>query len=123
MLRAINAVRAANHVPRLHIGARLERAARSHSSDMLRLNYFAHGAFTARMKYFGVQGPLIGENLAWGSGPYASPTAIVQAWLTSPEHRANLLRPGFRRVGVAAPSGPFAGQRRAIVVTADFAGS
>ena len=42
--------------------------------------------------------------------------------LASPAHRAVLLRPGFRRVGVGAYQGNFAGRHDALVVTADFAG-
>jgi uncharacterized protein YkwD len=122
LLRAINSVRAANHVHRLRIGVRLQRAARAHSFDMLRNGYFDHGAFAARMAQFGVEGPFTGENLAWATGQYRTPSAIVRLWLASPEHRANLLRPGFRRVGVATPTGPFGGYPRAAVVTADFAG-
>jgi len=45
----------------------------------------------------------------------------VHAWLTSPEHRRNLLRAGFTRVGVAAVVGAFHGFDAATVVTADFA--
>ena len=44
-------------------------------------------------------------------------------WLNSPPHRKNLLRAGFRRVGVGAMMGTFSGTGGARVVTADFAGS
>jgi uncharacterized protein YkwD len=42
--------------------------------------------------------------------------------LSSPGHRANLLRPGFRYVGVGTATGRFAGVSGATIVTADFAG-
>ena len=48
--------------------------------------------------------------------------AVVNAWLASPEHRANLLRPGYRTVGVGARKGTFEGYAGAVVVTTDFAG-
>jgi uncharacterized protein YkwD len=38
-------------------------------------------------------------------------------------HRANLLRPGFNRIGIGAARGTFHGLPDALVVTADFAGS
>jgi uncharacterized protein YkwD len=41
-------------------------------------------------------------------------------WLASPGHRANLLRPGFRRLGLGIATGSFPGQAGATVVTADF---
>jgi uncharacterized protein YkwD len=44
---------------------------------------------------------VLGENLGWGQGELGSPRALMQAWLRSPPHRANLLRPVFRELGVA----------------------
>ena len=42
----------------------------------------------------------IGENLAWGTGERGTPRQTLNAWLHSPEHRANLLTPQFRDLGV-----------------------
>jgi uncharacterized protein YkwD len=83
---------------------------------------FAHGAFRTRMIRFHAAGPLLGENLAWGTGEYGTPRGIVNAWLASPAHRANLLRPGFRRIGLGELQTRFQGAAGARVVTADFAG-
>jgi uncharacterized protein YkwD len=90
---------------------------------MIRHSYFAHGDFGTRMRRFHVAGTFSGENLAWGVGTRAAARTIVAEWLASPEHRANLLRPGFRRVGVASLVGSFSGYAGAAVVTADFAGT
>jgi len=122
LLQAVNQARAAHGLGLVRLDASLERAARSHSADMLRRDYFAHGAFTSRLLSFRARGPVLGENLAWGTGSYAAAASIVAAWLASPEHRANLLRPGFTRIGIAAPQGAFLGNGGAVVVTADFAG-
>jgi uncharacterized protein YkwD len=122
ILGAMNRVRAASGLPPLHVSGKLHAAARSHSADMMRRGYFGHGSFGRRMSAHGVQAPVVGENLAWGTGPYATPKVIVQEWLASPEHRANLLRPGFRWVGVGSAVGTFVGRSGATVVTADFAG-
>lgn len=122
LLQAINRVRVAYHLRALRYDATLARAARAHSAEMLRAGTFAHGAFTSRMIHFGVHGPFAGENLAWGTGSYGSADGIVKAWLASPEHRANLLRPGFRRIGLGELTGNFLGAHGANVVTADFAG-
>jgi uncharacterized protein YkwD len=43
-------------------------------------------------------------------------------WLASPEHRANLLHPGYRIVGVGALRGRFSGCPQTLMVTTDFAG-
>jgi uncharacterized protein YkwD len=90
---------------------------------MLRTDTFAHGAFEARIRRTGVRAPRVGENLAWAVGPLAEAHTIVNLWLASPEHRANLLRRGYRTVGVGALKGNFEGYAGAVVITTDFAGS
>ncbi len=47
----------------------------------------------------------IGENLVWGSAALSSPAALVRAWMQSPPHRGNLLKPRFREIGIAAVRG------------------
>jgi uncharacterized protein YkwD len=115
IVRAMNAVRAANGAPPLRTGTALTRAARAHSADMARRGYFDHGAFVQRLRRFGVRMPYIGENLASGSGGLSA-QGIVNMWVTSPPHRQNLLDRGFQRVGVG-----LAGASRRLV-TADFGG-
>src|SRR2546425_11557356 len=122
LLREMNRVRVAGHLAPLRFDASLEQASRAHSREMLQSGTFAHGAFGSRMLRFRVRGSLAGENLAWGIGYQATARGIVQRWLASPEHRANLLRPSFRRVGIGALVGRFSGFDGATVVTADFAG-
>jgi uncharacterized protein YkwD len=87
---------------------------------MMRRHYFAHGSVAARALAERARGPVYGEDLAWGTGVTAQ--WVVDQWLASPMHRAVLLRPGFRRIGVGITFGTFAGHGGAAVVTADFAG-
>ncbi|MGZ4396615.1 MAG: CAP domain-containing protein [Gaiellaceae bacterium] len=122
LLTVMNQVRLAHGVRPLRLDDRLQRAARGHSSSMLRTQSFAHGAFAARIRAQGVKAPRVGENLAWGVGSLSRARAIVAMWMASPEHRANLLRPGYRTVGVGAIRGRFLGYAHALVVTTDFAG-
>jgi uncharacterized protein YkwD len=122
LLTVMNQVRAAHGLRPLRTDRRLETAARGHSRRMLRTGAFTHGAFNVRIRRVGVQAPRVGENLAWGAGAFARAQMIVQMWLASPSHRANLLRPGYRIVGVGAVKGCFNGQRHALMVTTDFAG-
>jgi uncharacterized protein YkwD len=122
LLRAMNEVRAQHGLRSLRVDTHLERAARSHSRAMLADGVFQHGAFGSRMLRFDVTGQLAGENLAWGTGDRGTAMGIVRAWLASPEHRANLLRPSFTRAGIGTVVGTFQGYRNADVVTADFAG-
>jgi uncharacterized protein YkwD len=120
LLSKMNAVRAGYGLPRLRVDYHLVRAARGHSADMMNRQYFAHGAVAGRALSAGARGPVFGEDLAWATG--LTPDWVVSTWLTSPSHRAVLLRRGFRRVGLSILYGTFIGHGGAAVVTADFAG-
>ena len=60
----------------------------------------------------------MGENIAWATGKLASPRAIVQSWMASAGHRANILSGSFREIGIgvahdapiadASPGGTYA---------------
>ncbi len=122
LLRAMNQARATYGLGPLRPDTTLARAAQSHSVELLRTDTFTHGAFRTRMIAFHAVGPTVGENLAWGSGSFEAPQHVVAMWLASPEHRANLLRPGFTRIGLGFARGTYQGAPSALVVTADFAG-
>jgi uncharacterized protein YkwD len=117
----LNRVRAAHGLAAFQVDPALQNAARAHTQDMLRRGYFSHGDFSARLRRHGARGPRLGENLGWASGRNRART-IVRLWLQSPSHRQNVLRPGFRRIGVAGIVGRFSGRPGAMVATADFAG-
>ena len=106
----INAFRRAHHLAPLTINAKLGAAALEHSREMALDGYFAHeshdGAqFWKRIQAFYGSSPWrfwsVGENLLWSS-PTVTPEKALQMWLTSPEHRANLMNPHWRQIGVAA---------------------
>ncbi len=120
LLNTMNAVRKSRGLATLRVDYRLVRAARGHSADMMHRQYFAHGSVAGRASAAGARGPLFGEDLAWATGLTAQ--WVVDRWLASPSHRAVLLRPGFRRVGIGIVFGTFVGHGGAGVVTADFAG-
>jgi uncharacterized protein YkwD len=116
ILRAVNGVRARNGRRPLGLGPALHRAARSHSVDMARRGYFDHGPFVQRLRRFGVRARAIGENIAYATEPGFSAAVVLQMWMTSPSHRAVVLDPSFRRIGVGVAGG------LTRLVTADFAG-
>lgn len=120
LLQRMNATRTSRGLPPLRLDVHLIRAARGHSADMMRRQYFAHGSVAARALAERARGPVYGEDLAWGTGVTAQ--WVVDQWLASPMHRAVLLRAGFRRIGIGITFGTFAGHGGAAVVTADFAG-
>ena len=123
LLTAVNEVRAAHDLRPLQVDPTLVAAARAHSASLIRDDVFTHGAFAARLARHGARGPAFGENLAWGTGSLASARSMVRSWLDSPGHRANLLRPGWTRIGIGLRVGSFLGYDGATVATADFAGS
>jgi uncharacterized protein YkwD len=92
----------------------LRQAAVSHSNEMINQSYFEHTSpagvtFIDRIESTGymrgARSWTVGENLVWGTGPLSTPRALVTAWMNSPPHRENLLRPAFREIGVAALTG------------------
>jgi uncharacterized protein YkwD len=63
----------------------------------------------------------VGENIAWGTGDRGSPRNIVQAWMDSPSHRANMLNRDFRHIGVGVGSGtPSRSSADGAIYTTDF---
>jgi uncharacterized protein YkwD len=117
VLCLLNAQRGSRGLRALRLNGKLSRAAMAHSRNMVTLHYFAHagadGDPVSRIRRAGyiprVGLWMIGENLAWGTGSAASPAQIMLAWMNSPEHKANILTPGFREIGIGiVPSAPTA---------------
>jgi uncharacterized protein YkwD len=125
VVRTINAERARHGLQRLRGSRVLARVAGRHSRDQLREGRLSHEApngttFAVRLSRV-TRAARIGETLAWLPQPSASRGAdVVRLWLSSPPHRAQLLEPSFRRIGVGRRRGWSTGGR-ATVVTADFA--
>jgi uncharacterized protein YkwD len=116
----VNQERTSRGLTPLKLNRRLTRAASGHARDMVARNYFSHdslggGDFVDRIRKTGYVTrrafPSLGEDLAWGSGPLGTPRAIVQSWMESPGHRANILYRKFREAGIGVAFGdPGAGE-------------
>jgi uncharacterized protein YkwD len=119
-VRAINETRRERGLAPLAVHHDLVRAARFHSTDMIDRGYFEHGVVAQRLTRFGIKTGTVGENLGWRSSRTSAVPTLIEAWLRSPSHRAVLLRPQFRSVGVGTGTGMFKGWDGAIVVTVDF---
>jgi uncharacterized protein YkwD len=126
----LNRERARRGLGRLQLDRKLSRAARGHAGDMVARHFFSHASldgatFAARIARTGwtrSRGSYtLGENLGWGAGPMSSPRAIVRAWMTSAGHRANILAPEFRAIGIGIAIGAPTGGSGATYTT-DFAG-
>lgn len=110
-----NNVRKQRNMVQLCVHPRLQQAARAHSRDMLRRNYFRHGKTGARLRNFGYRWRTYGENIGYNR----TPAAMHRAWMKSAGHRKNILNRGFREIGVGAVAGNFRGNRTTMY-TADF---
>jgi uncharacterized protein YkwD len=126
----MNAVRTQAGLHPLRISGDLVTAARGHSLEMSNLGYFSHAsadggsmADRVRSSYSSSGKWMVGENLLWSS-PGVTGARAVSLWMASPEHRANILTPGWKDVGCvsvhneAAP-GAF-DDLSVTVVTCDF---
>lgn len=77
---------------------------------------------SAHVRAAGYRYALFGENLYAGPWGRVSPRAVVAAWLESPSHRANLLSPAYRELGIApARARGILGSGEAVLWTAAFA--
>ena len=104
VIRAINRARASHGLRRLLTGRRLARAADAHSRNMLRANFFSHGAFSQRVRRY-VRYRSIGETIAMTSRCSAAHRRADVAELPEPPRRAAVgpLPPRRRRPPARAP--------------------
>jgi len=105
----INQDRAANGVAPLAYSASLARVAQYRAQDMLNRNYFSHYdpsngqlAFVGLLRLWGIPYSTAGENIAWSTNP--SMAGINTMFMNSPEHRANILKAAYHRVGLGVAS-------------------
>lgn len=132
VLVQLNRIRAAHGLVRLELNDNLTAAADQHTHDMVAKGYFEHDSrngtpFWKRIEgYYPSKGHnfwSVGENLFWSSGRVDAAVGL-EAWMTSPEHRANILSPAWREIGIASvsvPSAPGAYEGRDVtVITTDF---
>jgi uncharacterized protein YkwD len=125
MLCMINFAREKSGDVPLALAGPLTRAANRKSSDILRCGEFSHEACGFEFDYwigrFGYPQFCVGENLAYGSGGFATVSAIFGLWLHSTGHRKNILG-DYTDVGIGLRKGLLEGTQRAIVWTLDFGG-
>jgi uncharacterized protein YkwD len=110
VLRELNAIRVHDGLVPLKLNLRLSNAAAQHSREMTSKGYFKHesfdgSAFWKRVQRFYAEGGFpywsVGENLLWSS-PKVDPKRALELWMASPEHRANILTPRWREIGISA---------------------
>ena len=102
VIRLVNNIRQQNGLKPLSANWELSRIARYKSQDMLDKGYFSHTSPTYGSPFqmitaFGLSYRTAGENIAKG---YASPQAVVNGWMNSSGHRANILNASYQQIGV-----------------------
>jgi uncharacterized protein YkwD len=105
----VNVQRARHGERALRPNADLNRSAAAHSEDMVARNYFDHTSPAGETVLDRIKastylppraGYILGENIALGTMQLATPAAIVDSWMKSPGHRANILNGDFRDSGL-----------------------
>ncbi|PZD73051.1 hypothetical protein C1752_02868 [Acaryochloris thomasi RCC1774] len=101
----INQIRRSYDLKPMQGNRRLAKVARGHSQNMAARSFFGHtdpsgNSAAERVQGAGIRYQLVAENLAWVENAPDPVDHIVQGWLNSPGHRANILRPEVRETGV-----------------------
>lgn len=102
VIRLVNEIRRQNGLSALTANWELSRIARYKSQDMVDNRYFSHTSPTygtpfQMIRAFGLSYRTAGENIAKG---YPSPQAVVNGWMNSSGHRANILNASYTQIGV-----------------------
>ena len=102
VVRLVNVERAKNGLAALSSDSLLMKTATVKSQDMAKNNYFSHtsptyGSPFDLMKQYGVSYRAAGENIAMGQ---TSPAQVMNGWMNSAGHRANILNSSFTKIGV-----------------------
>lgn len=102
VVRLVNEIRRENGLNPLTEDWELSRVARYKSQDMLDNKYFSHtspvyGSPFTMIKNFGLSYRSAAENIAKGQ---STPKAVVNAWMNSSGHRANILNASYKKIGV-----------------------
>jgi uncharacterized YkwD family protein len=102
VVRLVNQERAKNGLGALSVDSALTKTATLKSQDMAENGYFSHtsptyGSPFDMMKQFGITYRTAGENIAMGQ---TTPAQVMEGWMNSPGHRANILQSSYTKIGV-----------------------
>jgi len=112
----VNFARAQAGVRQLVDSRKLDGSSDRKAVDILRCDRFSHEACGRDFLYWFRRSGFLngrcwwaGENLAWGTSGFGSVRAVVNAWLHSPTHRANILGPEYDKFGISLRVGNLSG--------------
>lgn len=115
---AVNEQRQSSSIEPLNYNEKLANAAQAKAEDMIEKAYWPHTSVDGRepwdfIKQSGYFYAVAGENLA---KDFSSTSDMVQAWIESPTHRANILEDGYQDTGIAVLRGSLGGRETVLVV-------
>jgi hypothetical protein len=118
LLAGTNAKRQEAGLGALTLNSTLSVAAANKAADMFSKNYWAHNSPIGSTPWDFITGAgyhytVAGENLAKN---FSNNQGVVDAWMASPSHRANLLKGGYRDVGFAVVNGTLNGEETTLVI-------
>lgn len=113
-----NDQRGTNGVAPLSVNPLLTEAAQMKANDMAAKGYFAHVAPDGTLPWYwftkvGYDYEYAGENLAVN---FDDSTQLVNAWMASPAHRENILKPEYTQIGIGMATGTYEGKETLFVV-------
>ena len=123
----INALRVQHGLQPMTIDGRLNQAGRAQSSAMMSRRTLSHGNPDGRARLTRLcarmHASTVGETIGWirYRSPAKQAAGIVRWWMRSPPHRAALMSPNFKRIGVGRREGHFGGHK-VVWFSADMAG-
>lgn len=118
VINFLNQEREENNLDILIEDQTLSQVAQMKAEDMIKNDYFAHTSPQGKSPWYwfekgGYDYKFAGENLAVN---YSNAEEQHEAWMNSPTHRANILNPNYREVGVAVMEGKIEGEKSTITV-------
>lgn len=113
-----NQDRAASGIPTLSVDAHLSEAAQMKADDMAAKGYFSHVDPEGRQPWYwlqkaGYEYAYAGENLAVN---FTDSEDVQEAWMNSPTHHANIVKPQYTRIGIGVAQGMYQGKETTFVV-------
>lgn len=118
LLTDTNALRQSLGLTPLILNPKLSQAAAAKAQDMFAKNYWAHNSPTGNTPWdfildAGYKYTVAGENLAKN---FTDSQSVVNAWLASPTHKDNMVKPSYREIGFAVVNGKLNGEETTLVV-------
>ena len=103
IMNLLNAERTKAGASALTLNPELSKIAFRKTQDMVKNQYFEHELQPYETSFemlstVGINYQSAGENLAFG---YTKPSAVMQVWMNSADHRYNILQPDFNQFGIS----------------------